>query len=186
MALTAKQRAFLRELPKHQWNATKAALAVGCTRQSARKQGSRWMQGAEALRYMQRMCRQIEQGQEVKRADVIREAGLLAMARLTRIGEFDGKKLKLTAWDKLGEAEKAALTELSFDSEGRPHVKMASKVPALELMFKHLGLFLKDNKQRSAGDLLAAVMEAIGGKDGSRLTPEEPAEAASGQPAVEA
>ncbi len=91
---------------------------------------------------------------------VIHEYARIAFADLRKIFDAGGNILSLDQWpDELAPAIQNIKISRGKDGATIIEVKFWSKIAALESLAKHLGLFEKDNKQRSTS--LAEILKEI-------------------------
>jgi len=55
----------------------------------------------------------------------------------------------LKSFDLLTKEQRAAIAGITYDKSGRPILKLSTKETSLDALAKHLGVFEKDNKQKS-------------------------------------
>lgn len=86
-----------------------------------------------------------------KRLEVTAERILQEYAKLAfiDISAFYDSKGRLLPFDKIPPEDRAAIAGLTYDSNLMPVLKVHDKTKALDSLGKYLGLFEKDNKQKS-------------------------------------
>lgn len=148
-------------------NATDAAIKAGYSAKTAYSQGQRLLKNVEVAETVkgrrESLMKKYELTSELVTRSIVQELS------------FDPAKLYgpdggLKAITDLDEDVRMALTAIEFEQIGSPDapvfvrkVKWASRGVAREQAMKFLGMFEKDNKQRSGllGDLPREVVEAI-------------------------
>ena len=78
--LTAKQKAFIEELPKNQWNGTQAAIAAGYSAKSAGVMAHRLLKNPAIAEELDRRTAEIVEKTDVEVAEIIRELRKIAFA----------------------------------------------------------------------------------------------------------
>jgi phage terminase small subunit len=81
--LTAKQKAFIEELPKNQWNGTQAAIAAGYSPKSAGVMACRLMKNPAIIKVLDTRTAEIVEKTDIEIEEIIRELRKIA---------FGGKK----------------------------------------------------------------------------------------------
>lgn len=154
-------------------NASKAAIRAGYSPKTAGSQAFDLLKKPEIAAEVERQ-RQIHAentGLSVER--VLKEAMRLAFFDIRKLVDASGNPLPL---NKLDDDTAAAIQGLDVASVGNMEVgigqvlkyKIADKNSAIERLFKHLGLFERDNKQNNPGDAMAAFVAELSAR-GSRL-----------------
>lgn len=97
-------------------------------------------------------------------AEKIEATAERTLLELARVAFFDIRKLyhedgKLKAIHELDADAAAAVASIERVGGAVAKLKAHSKVPALDALAKHFGLFKEDNKQK--GDAIAALLEAV-------------------------
>lgn len=150
MPLNAKQRLFVNEYIKSR-NATKAARAAGYSSKTAHSQGPRLLENAEIRAAIDKRLERAAEKAELSVAEVLKELRSIGFARLKDAYAPDGNLLPV---HEMPEDVQAALVGLESDEilagpRGMKvkvgvsrKVKMADKIRALELLGKHLKMFV--------------------------------------------
>lgn len=171
-ALTPKQERFVAEYLVD-LNATQAAIRAGYSPKTAQEQSSRLLSNVIIQKAVQdrRQQHQANTGLTVER--VLTEAMRLAFFDIRKLTDAQGNPLPISELDDDTAAAIQGLelaTERSRDEDGEATVvrkyKVADKNAALERLFKHLGLFQKDNDQNNPAKALQALLDVV---DGSKL-----------------
>lgn len=105
------------------------------------------------------LVRQISAEFVVEKADLLRATAAIAFADPRRLVNEDGRLIPL---DQLDATTAMAIASVEQDEFGRIKYKFWDKNSALERLFKHRGLFEKDNQQKV--DALAALLGRASGK----------------------
>lgn len=171
-ALSPKQERFVAEYLVD-LNATQAAIRAGYSPKTAQEQSSRLLSNVIIQKAVQerRQQHQTNTGLTVER--VLTEAMRLAFFDIRKLTDAEGNPIPINQLDDDTAAAIQGLelaTERSRDEDGSETVvrkyKVADKNAALERLFKHLGLFQKDNDQNNPAKALQALMDMV---DGSKL-----------------
>jgi phage terminase small subunit len=156
-------------------NASKAAIRAGYSPKTAGSQAFDLLKKPEIVAEVDRQ-RQIHAentGLTVER--VLKEAMRLAFFDVRKLVDKDGNPIPVSELDDDTAAAIQGLelaSERSRDEDGQETTvrkyKVADKNSAIERLFKHLGLFDKDNKQKNPGDAMTQFMADLSAR-GSRL-----------------
>jgi len=142
-------------LPKHErfvqeylldLNATKAARRAGYSPGSARSQGQRLLTYADIQAAIREALERREVRAEVRADRVLKELARLAHADIRQVVEWGPTGVRLKPSAELDEKTAAAICEVFQGRDGRLRVKLHPKLPALEMLARHLGLFEADNR----------------------------------------
>ncbi len=160
MALTPKQNRFCAEYLVDQ-NATQAAIRAGYSPRTAMKIGSENLRKPEVRRCIDEALARRNARVEVKADDVLRE--LLRLARVD-VGEAFDAKGNLKPLHAMSEDVRRAIAGVDVETSSRRDtvvkVKFWDKVRGLELLGKHLKLFV-DVHQHEAGKSLEELLRAL-------------------------
>lgn len=179
---SVKEQAFINEYLKNP-NAYKSAIAAGYAATTADKQAPLWVGKNRAScplnkRHVwdavQSAREELQQRAMVDAERVIRETGRLAFFDVRKLLDADGKP---KAVHELDDDTAAAIAGIEIVHIGNSEAgigtvvkyKIADKNSALEKLFRHLGLYEKDNKQQT--DPLAVLLERICGGTSSAFQP---------------
>ncbi|MEW5709819.1 MAG: terminase small subunit [Pseudomonadota bacterium] len=152
-------------------NATRAYKAAGYQPKNDRVAeacASRLLSSDKVQALIAEFSREVAEKLELKTEDVLREAMRIAFCDPRRLFDERGRLLHPTRWpDEIAAA--VASVEVVEESAGRggerelvcysKKVKLWDKNSALEKLFKHLGLFEKDNAQKT--DPMKALLEFV-------------------------
>jgi phage terminase small subunit len=147
-ALSPKRAAFVREYLAD-LNATAAAKRVGYAEGSAHVTGSRLLSDAK-------VCLAIRLGIEARSVrcritadSVVLELARLAFADLRRVARWGPAGLELVDSGELDDDAAAAVVEVGQTEHG-PKLKLGPKLPALERLGRHLGMWRDEQEDRAA------------------------------------
>lgn len=140
--LTEKQKCFIAEY-LIDLNATQAAIRAGYSAKTADQQGSRMLANVKVQQAISEAMAQRSKRTGVNQDRVVLELAKIAFVKMTDIVDSKGK-IKSTATDddlSCIESVKYKESKSETGSSVEREVKIASKLKALELLGKHLGMW---------------------------------------------
>lgn len=141
MAITDKQKLFAKEYLLD-LNATQAAIRAGYSPKSAMHSGKRNLQRPEINAEIQSEMQRRAHRCDVTADRVIKELARIAFADPSKIMKVNKRQgVHLTPTDELDEDHRRCVSELAEGRQGI-RIKLNDKVRALELLGKHLGMFI--------------------------------------------
>ncbi len=171
-ALNPKQERFVAEYLVD-LNATQAAIRAGYSPKTAGVQAFDLLKKPEIAAALERQRNQHAKNTGLTVERVLQEAMRLAFFDIRKLTDAEGNPIPINQLDDDTAAAIQGLelaTERSRDEDGSVTVvrkyKIADKNAALERLFKHLGLFQKDNDQNNPAKALQALLDVV---DGSKL-----------------
>lgn len=171
MKLTPRQEAFCREYVVD-FNGTQAAIRAGYSSVGASTQALRLLANAEVSRRIAGFRARITNRLEVTAERVLQEYARLAFLDPRKAFDEQGNLKPIHELDDDTAAAIAGMEVETKPGETRiAKIKLAAKVPALEGLAKHLGLFSEKQDTAQRGnftlvDLLAAMREVAQGRSG--------------------
>ena len=175
--LTAKQSQFVREYLVD-LNATQAAIRAGYSAKTAEQQGFQLLQKTSVQKAIAEGRRQREERTAVSADRVLLEAARLALFDPRKLFNDDGSPKGIHELDDDTAAAVAGIEVLEqFEGSGKERVfvgylkkyRIADKNAALEKLFRHHGLYERDNSQKT--DPLTSLLHAISSGGGSAFKP---------------
>lgn len=175
--LTAKQSQFVQEYLVD-LNATQAAIRAGYSAKTAEQQGFQLLQKTSVQKAIAEGRRQREERTAVSADRVLLEAARLALFDPRKLFNDDGSPKGIHELDDDTAAAVAGIEVLEqFEGSGKERVfvgylkkyRIADKNAALEKLFKHHGLYERDNSQKT--DPLTSLLHAISSGSGSAFKP---------------
>jgi len=143
------------------FNATAAAITIGYSEDTAHQKGYQLLRELKRSGGLADMAERVAEKAELDATRTLREVARILYADPARVLDADGKMLPL---DLIDDATRAAIASFELDAEGRPvKIKFWSKVDAMDKAMKHLGLFERDNRQRT--ESLAIQINLVGAPD---------------------
>ena len=171
-ALNPKQERFVAEYLVD-LNATQAAIRAGYSPKTAGVQAFDLLKKPEIAAALERQRNEHAKNTGLTVERVLTEAMRLAFFDIRKLTDAEGNPIPINQLDDDTAAAIQGLelaTERSRDEDGSGTVvrkyKLADKNAALERLFKHLGLFQKDNDQNNPAKALQALLDVV---DGSKL-----------------
>lgn len=141
MGLTAKQERFCREYLVDM-NATQAAVRAGYSEKTAHSCGPRLMDNAGVIKKIRVLTDERARSLEITAERVLKELARVAFADPGDIVKVDERgRVKVTPTEQLTEDQRRAIQSVSQTADG-VKIKMGDKLRALELVGKHIGLFI--------------------------------------------
>ncbi len=140
--LTEKQQRFVEEY-LIDLNATQAAVRAGYSAKTADQQGSRMLANVKVQQEIGERMAERSRRIGVNQDRVVVELSKIAFVKMTDIVDEQGKIKDGASDDDLACIESVKYKESSGDSGGsvEREVKLSSKLKALELLGKHLGMW---------------------------------------------
>ncbi len=172
-ALNPKQQQFVAEYLVD-LNATQAAIRAGYSPKTAGVQGFDLLKKPEIAAAIESLRNEHAKNTGLTVERVLTEAMRLAFFDIRKLADAEGNPIPI---NQLDDDTAAAIQGLELaterargDDEGVETVvrkyKIADKNAAVERLFKHLGLFQKDNDQNNPAKALQALLDVV---DGSKL-----------------
>lgn len=159
-------------------NATQAAIRAGYSRKTAEQQGFQLLQKPSVRDAIAARQKEREERTAVTADRVLLEAARLALFDPRRLFNDDGSPKGITELDDDTAAAVAGIEVVEqFEGSGKDRVfvgylkkyRIADKNSALEKLFRHHGLYERDNEQKT--DPLTSLLHAIAGGNGSAFKP---------------
>ena len=140
--LTEKQQRFVDEY-LIDLNATQAAIRAGYSAKTANEQGSRLLANVKIQQAISEKMAERSKRTGINQDRVIIELARIAFVKMTDIVDSDGEIRSDASEDDLAciESVKYKSSESETGSSVEREVKIASKLKALELLGKHLGMW---------------------------------------------
>lgn len=154
-------RAFVKEYIVD-FNGTRAAIAAGYSKTSARQQASKLLVKEKIQKLLKKEIKKRNKRVEVDQDRVIQELAMMAFSDIRDLYDEQGKLKPLQDLDDKTAATISSFkttTENYFHGEGGDlkkqeniidEYKRYDKVKLLELLGKHYGIFEKDNQQKQS------------------------------------
>ena len=164
--LTDKQQRFVDEY-LIDLNATQAAIRAGYSTKTADQQGSRMLANVKVKQAVAEKQAQRSKRTGVNQDRVVLELAKVAFAKMTDIVDSNGKIKEDASPDDLACIESIKYKESDNESGGsvEREVKIASKLKALELLGKHLGMWSdKFNVTVEKSEKLDDIIAQLGGE----------------------
>ena len=159
-------------------NATQAAIRAGYSAKTAEQQGYQLLQKPSVQAAIAERRKEREQRTAVTADRVLLEAARLALFDPRKLFNDDGSPKGITELDDDTAAAVAGIEVVEqFEGSGKDRVfvgylkkyRIADKNSALEKLFRHHGLYERDNGQKT--DPLTSLLHAIAGGNGSAFKP---------------
>ncbi len=140
--LTVKQRMFVEEY-LIDLNATQAAIRAGYSAKTADQQGSRMLANVKVQQAIAERMAERSKRTGVNQDRVVLELAKIAFVNMTDVVDSNGRIKKGASADDLSciESIKYKESDNEFGGSVEREVKIASKLKALELLGKHLGMW---------------------------------------------
>lgn len=132
--LSVRQELFAKEYMSD-LNATQAYIRAGYSENGASQSAEKLLRNPEMQKYINKLQTERATRCEIKADNVLKELAAIGMADLSKLYRNDGSR--------------APIDELNEETRQWVGIRPADKLKALELLGKHLGVFEKDNAQRS-------------------------------------
>ena len=159
-------------------NATQAAIRAGYSKKTAEQQGYQLLQKPSVQAAIAARQKEREQRTAVTADRVLLEAARLALFDPRKLFNDDGSPKGINELDDDTAAAVAGIEVVEqFEGSGKDRVfvgrlkkyRIADKNSALEKLFRHHGLYERDNEQQT--DPLTSLLHAIAGGNGSAFKP---------------
>ena len=140
--LTAKQQRFVEEY-LIDLNATQACIRAGYSPQTAMEQGHQLLQKTSVQNAIQTALAERSRRTGINQDRVIQELARIAFVKITDVVDSDGNIRSDASPDDIAciESVKVKDSDNQFGGSSEREVKFASKIKALELLGKHLGMW---------------------------------------------
>lgn len=161
-----RQREFCRQYLVD-LNATQAAIRAGYSTKTANEQGSQLLAKLSIQEEIQKLIKERSQRTEVTADKVVKELAKLGFSNIADFVEFGPAGVNMRDWETLAEQDMACVAEVSqVDTKEGTNVKfkLHDKKSALELLGKHLGLFLDRYEQTGTLNVAGQVDVEYGKK----------------------
>lgn len=164
--LTDKQQCFVDEY-LIDLNATQAAIRAGYSAKTADQQGSRMLANVKVKQAVAEKQAQRSKRTGVNQDRVVLELAKVAFAKMTDIVDSNGRIKEDASPDDLAciESIKYKESDNEYGGSVEREVKIASKLKALELLGKHLGMWSdKFNVTVEKSEKLDDIISQLGGE----------------------
>lgn len=169
-ALTPKQAAFVREY-LIDLNATQASIRAGYSERTAHSQGPRLLENVGVAAAIKEAMDLRANSVQITAERVLLEVARLAMYDPRKFFNSSGELLGIHDLDDDTAAALAGMdvTELPEGLGSVKKIKLVDKGPNLERLMKHLGLYERDNEQKT--DPLTALLHGIATRNAGAFMP---------------
>ena len=148
--LTDKQKRFCEEYLKD-LNTTKAAKRAGYSKKTAYSIGQKLLKKVEVKSRIDNLISKREKRTEITADRVVQELAKIAFSEIDNFIEWDENGIRIQSLVDISKKEIGCIAEFSesiTDKSMNLKFKLYDKVKSLELLGKHLGIFIEDNKQK--------------------------------------
>ena len=149
--LTAKQKAFIEELPKNQWNGTQAAIAAGYSAKSAGVMAHRLLKNPAIAKELDKRTAEIVERTDVEVGEVIAELRKYAFDR----GHKATNSERLKALELLGKYKAMftdrTVTENKGDAEAKTPAELRQEADELEELIRQANIIQMQVNRRRMG-----------------------------------
>lgn len=156
------------------FNATAAYRRAGYAARgnSAEVNAVRLLRKAQVAAYIESKRQALAEKADISTEATLRETARIAFADIGRLFDADGRLKPINEIDPDTRAAIASIdSETLYEGTGKDRravgtivkVRLWSKTDALEKLMKHLGMYEKDNRQKT--DPIRALLEAIDGRN---------------------
>ena len=154
--ITDQQYMFVLEYLKD-LDANAAALRAGYSPNAARAAGSELV-GKKKIRDVLELELSLRSVRTQTSADrVVRELARIAFVDPRNVMRWDAAGVAVIDSSKIDDDTAAAIQEIKLDAQGNVSVKLVPKLPALDMLAKHLNLYAKNNQVEVGPNLLDLV-----------------------------
>jgi phage terminase small subunit len=175
MTFTPKQRRFIKEYPKD-LNATRAAERSGFSKKTARQQGARLLSNVNIQEAISRELKKREKRTEITQDRVLKELGVCGFSDIKDYIDIDSDTgaIRAKGFEKMPARSSRALKAIKEDrvikedADGKKvtvydkvRFELWDKPKALELLGKHLGMFIELVKHSGEISTVIKVVSAI-------------------------
>lgn len=122
-------------------NATQAAIRAGYSGRTAAASAARLLTKVNTQKYIQALMSKREKRTEISQDMVIRELAAIGFSKATDYAEIDGPLVTIKPTSDLTEDQARAIAGIEQGNFGIK-IKLCDKVKALELLGKHMGMFV--------------------------------------------
>jgi phage terminase small subunit len=146
-AAAARRGVFVQAYIANGHNATQAAITAGFSAKTAYSQGQRLLKHVEISGQLAEMAREAGNAAGLTVERVLEEVRRLSFSDPRKLFRKDGTPIPIT---ELDDETAATIAAIEVDEDGRTtRVRMWDKNQALEKALKYLGLYERENTQRS-------------------------------------
>lgn len=170
MALTDKQQRFVEEYMVD-LNATQAAIRAGYSYDTARSIASENLSKPDIQEAIQLKRKAITESTGITAERVLNEYAKIAFSDIRNVLTVDGGLKDSSEWDDDTASAVSMVKSMEVTSpEGEKlgtnrEVKLYDKLRALEALGKHIGLFEKDNNQKTQSGVVTIFQLPHNGRD---------------------
>ncbi len=155
-------------------NATQAAIRAGYSVSTAEQQGPRLLDHVGVAAAIEAGKAKRAKKLEISAERVLTELAKLAFSDVRKLAKWDSLRSELLPSDEIDD-DAAATIESIANTESGVKLTLHSKTRALELLGKHLGLFVERVKIDNPEDIARAIAAAQSAIDTSGAFPAPPA-----------
>lgn len=140
--LTDKQKKFVEEY-LIDLNATQSAIRAGYSPKTANEQGARLLANVSIQEAISKAMAEISRRTGINQDRIVQELARIAFVKITDVVDPDGEINTNASDDDLAciESYKVEDSDSVNGSSSKREVKLASKIKALELLGKHVGMW---------------------------------------------
>lgn len=133
------------------FNATRAARAVGYSKKTARSQGHRLLTNADIQKRIAELIEKRKQKVELTAENVLKELGIVGLSNIKDyIEKGESDLVMFKSFDNITREQAGAIESIEYDKENKIKFKLHNKEKALELALRHFGLLTDNLKIRGA------------------------------------
>lgn len=146
-AILPQQAEFAEHYIRNGYNGKRAAMAANYSEKSAESQASRLLSNAKVKAYVDALDAEKYKGFTFDKEVIKQRLEWLNNSDILDYVEFDGKKIKFKAFDKLTPAQRYAIKGIKSGKYGI-ELTLHDKAWNADMIAKNIGLYEADNKQK--------------------------------------